>query len=77
MFAVTARLVEVPMAAGGDQGRKSEDDTSLGRANLADHMTKGKPWCEIDDLIRGAGGQINSAQHDKESEENRKTWQGR
>ena len=42
MFAVTARLVEVPMAAGGDQGRKSEDDTSLGRAKIGGSHDEGE-----------------------------------
>ena len=37
------------MFAGGDQARKSEDP---GEQNLADHLAKGKPWHEIEALIR-------------------------
>ena len=47
-----------------------------GEQNLSDHLTKEKPWHEIDALIRGVGGLMNMSQDNKENDERRKRWQG-
>ena len=36
-----------------------------GEQNLADHLTKEKPWYEIDALIRGVGGFMKMNQNNK------------
>ena len=37
-----------------------------GEQHLADHLTKGKSRCEIDELIRGVGGQMTLSVSDRE-----------
>ena len=46
-----------------------------GEQNLADHLTKVKPWHEIDALIRGVRGFLKMSQDNKEDDERRKRWQ--
>ena len=46
-----------------------------GEQNLADHLTKGKAWYQIETLIRGVGGFMKVNGDGKESDE-RKKWQG-
>ena len=43
--------IDILVAARGDQIRKSENEGVAGEQNLADHLTKGQSWREIDDLI--------------------------
>ena len=44
--------------------------------NLADHLTNGKSWREIDDLIRGVGARMKVSQGNKGKEHGRKKRQG-
>ena len=37
----------IPVAAGGDQIGKDENEEDPKRANVGDHLTKGKSWREI------------------------------
>ena len=46
-----------------------------GEQNLADHLTMGKPWHEIEALIRGVGGIMKMSGNNKGSNA-RKKWQG-
>ena len=46
-----------------------------GEQNLADHLTKGEAWHQIEMLIRGVGGIMKKSGDGKESDE-RKKWQG-
>ena len=48
-----------------------------GEHNLANHLTKEKPWHVIDALIRGVGGFMKMSQNNKENDERQKRWQGR
>ena len=43
--------------------------------HLADHLTKGKTWCESDELIRGVGGRVTVSFSRKENEQNWKKCQ--
>ena len=63
------------MAAGDDQVRKSKNETNPGEQNLADHLTKGKAWHQIETLIRGVGGIMKMSGDGKGGDE-RKKWQG-
>ena len=47
----------------------------LGEQNLADHLTKGKAWHQIEMLTRGVGG-IMKVNGDTDRSNERKTWQG-
>ena len=47
----------------------------LGEQNLADHLTKGKAWPQIEILIRGVAGIMKMSGNHEESDE-RKKWQG-
>ena len=47
----------------------------LGKQNLADHLTKGKAWHQIEMLTRGVGG-IMKVSGDTERSNERKKWQG-
>ena len=46
-----------------------------GEQNLADHLTKGKAWHQIETLIRGVGGIMKMSGDGKGGVE-RKKWQG-
>ena len=46
-----------------------------GEQNLADHLTKGKAWHQIETLIRGVGGIMKMSGDGKGGDE-RKKWQG-
>ena len=46
-----------------------------GEQNLADHLTKGKAWHQIEMLIRGVGGIMKMSGNNIGSDE-RKKWQG-
>ena len=46
-----------------------------GEQNLADHLTKGKAWHQIEKLIRGVGG-IMKMSGDGKGGDKRKKWQG-
>ena len=49
----------------------------IGEQNLADHLTNGKAWHQVEMLIRGVGG-IMKVNGDAERKSNeRKKWQGR
>ena len=47
-----------------------------GEQNLADYLTKGKAWYQMETLIRGVGG-IMKVNGDTERSNERKRWQGR
>ena len=47
-----------------------------GEQNLADHLTKGKRCCEIDEFVRRFGGQVSASLSNKEKEHNWKTCMG-
>ena len=63
------------MAAGCDQVGKRKMRRIPGEQNLADHLTKGKAWYQIESLIRGVGGIMKMSGDVKESDE-RKKWHG-
>ena len=44
---------------------------------MADHLTKGKSWCGIDEIIRGVGVQMTVIITDKGNGPRRKEWQRR
>ena len=46
-----------------------------GEQHLADHLKKVKSWCEIDELIRGVGGQMTVTIINKGNEPRWKKWQ--
>ena len=46
-----------------------------GGQNLADYLTKGKAWHQIETLMRGVGGIMKMGGDNKGSDE-RKKWQG-
>ena len=68
---------EVLVASRDDQVRENEDEADLMRANLADHLRKGKTRCESDELIRGVGGMVTVSFSHKENEQNWKKLQER
>ena len=45
--------------------------------NVADHLTKGKSWCEMDEFIRRVGGQMTVSISNKGNEHSWKKWQER
>ena len=48
----------------------------LGGLNLADHVTKGKTWREIDELMRGVGGRLKVIQSGKSVGNDGAGWRG-
>ena len=69
-----------------DRLQRSQEVTKKGKArikrvpggqNLPDHLTKGKTWCEINELIRGVGRRMTVSDSDKGNEHKGKKWQHR
>ena len=46
------------MVAGHDQDGRVKMRRVPGELNMPDHVTKGKAWREIDELVRGVGGRM-------------------
>ena len=60
-----------------DENGKSENETSPRRANFAGPLDEGESWCEIDELLRGVGGQMTASISNKGNEHRWKKWQER